>query len=72
VIVAVPPDTPVSIPELLPIVATAVLLLVQVPPVNASVSVEVVPGQTTNVPAIAPGSGFTVNGVVTIQVVPSE
>lgn len=62
--VGLPEATPVTIPEV-PTVANAVLLLLQVPPLVASVSVVVDPAQTMAVPPMAAGSGFT----VTIEVV---
>ena len=48
-------------PDEVPTVAFA-LLLVQVPP-PASLNVVVNPGQTFSVPVIAEGKGFTVTGV---------
>ena len=65
-----PAATPETMPELVPIVATLVLLLVQVPPpVFERVVVE--PAQTVAVPVIADGNGFTVTTVVVIQPVDS-
>ena len=63
----VPAETPttspvVPVPE--PIVATAVLLLVHVPPVVASLSEVVVVAQRLAVPDIAAGKGFTVTVTV--------
>ena len=64
--VDVPDVAPETIPELVPIVATLVLLLIHVPPpVLERVVVE--PAQTVVVPAIAVGNGFTVTTVVVIQ-----
>ena len=63
VIVDVPPDLPKTIPVPAPIVATDVLLLLQVPP-PASLNAVVKPAQTTVVPVIAEGFGFTVTTVV--------
>ena len=64
--VDVPDVTPETIPELVPMVATLVLLLSHVPPpVLESVVVE--PAQTVAVPAIADGNGLTVTTVVVIQ-----
>ena len=60
VIVAVPPDPPVTMP-VEPTVALPVLL--HVPPLVASVSAVVSPTHTFIVPVIAAGSGFTVTGV---------
>ena len=68
--VEVPDVTPEAIPELVPMVATLVLLLSHVPPpVLESVVVE--PAQTVAVPVIADGNGFTVTTVVVIQLVDS-
>ena len=65
----VPVLTPVNIPVAEPTVAIAVLPLVHAPPVEASYSGAVVPGQTEKVPVMVDGSGFTytvfvVNGVL--------
>lgn len=57
--IAVPPDTPVTMPDVGPTAAMAVLLLSQVPP-PASDSVVVKPAHTTAVPVMADGSEFTV------------
>ena len=57
-IVAVPAEAPVTTPAA-DIVATGVLLLLQVP-LPSSLSVVVAPLHTVNVPAIADGIGFTV------------
>ena len=65
--VGVPAATPVTIPELVPIVASAMLLLVQVPPVVASVNVIDEPTQTAVEPAIDAGIGLTVNGHNDVQ-----
>src|ERR1700677_3805772 len=58
----IPPagDTPPNMPEIGPIVAKAVFPLVQVPPVIASTSVIVPPGQASEAPAINGGVGSTV------------
>jgi hypothetical protein len=53
VIVQEPGATPVVIPVVKSIVATAVLLLVHVPPTVASVKATVTPVQTPNAPDIA-------------------
>ena len=58
--VAVPADTPVTIPELMPIVAIVVAVLVQVPPPTASVSGVVAPIHTVIIPVMAAGTGLTV------------
>ena len=55
--------TPVTVP-VLPIVAMAVLLLLQLPPVVASVRVIVVPADTVSVPPIVAGIGLTVTTAV--------
>ena len=68
--VDVPDVAPETIPELVPIVATLVLLLTHVPPpVLESVVIE--PSQIVAVPVIADGNGFTVTTVVVIQPVDS-
>ena len=46
----VPALTPVTIPLVLPTVATAVLLLIQVPPVGVPVRFDVPPTQVVNAP----------------------
>jgi len=60
VITVVPGDIPVTTPEVMPTVATAVLLLVHDTPGEASVTFMVEPTHTIDGPIIAPGSGFTV------------
>ena len=68
VIVADPADIPVTIPVPDPTVATDVLLLVHIPPPEASVKADVDPMQYTDVvPPIGAGKAFTVNIVVAIQ-----
>ena len=65
---------PLAIPATTPVVFTvpsAVLLLLQVPPVVASVSVVVDPAHTLLVPAIAAGVALTVTGVLIKQPVGS-
>ena len=52
----VPPETPKTTPEV-PIVATPVLLLLQVPPVVASDSEVVAPTQMAGLPVITAGLG---------------
>jgi hypothetical protein len=54
-------------PVVRPIVAMAVLLLLQVPPVTRSPSVTDWPGQTLPGPKIDGGAGFTVTVVITLQ-----
>ena len=46
-----------------------VALLVQVPPLVASLKVVVKPAQTVAVPVMADGNGFTVTTIVAIQLV---
>jgi hypothetical protein len=69
--VALPAVTPVKTPDVRPIVAIAVLLLVHEPPVVADDKVEVKPSHTTAVPVITAGSGFTVAGAKALQPVAS-
>jgi len=71
VINEVPENTPVTIPELAPIVATVVVPLVHVPPVVPSVSVIVEPAQNEDEVEIAVGKALTVTIVVVEQPVPS-
>ena len=66
VIVDVPAVTPVTIPDVEPIIALAFELL-QVPPLVASARVVVRPAQTLVVPVIAAGNGLTSILVVEIQ-----
>ena len=68
--VAVPPDTPVTIPVPKLMAATAVLLLLHVPP-PASLKAVVDPAQRIAVPVIADGVRLTVTTVVVRQPVPS-
>ena len=70
--VDVPADTPITRPVDEPIVATGVMLLLQVPPVVASLSKVVAPTHTLAVPVIAGGPEVTVTVVVDIQLPPSE
>lgn len=65
--VAVPAATPVMSPEVRPAVATPVLLLVQLPPLIASLSVMVVATHSADAPIIAVGEGLTVTVVVVTQ-----
>ena len=51
--------------------ATAVALLLHVPPAVASISVVVAVPQMEFVPPMAAGTGFTVSTVVDLQPVPS-
>ena len=57
---AVPAVMPDTIPVPAPIVATAVLLLLQVPPVLVVLRVVVCPTHALVLPVMAAGSGFTV------------
>ena len=66
VIVTVPVMTPASKPVAEPMVAMVVLLLLQAPPVDASLSVVVLPVHTRAVPVIVPGNAFTVT-VATVK-----
>ena len=69
IVAVVAHDIPVTIPEELT-VATAVLLLLQVPPGVASVSAVVEPTQRVSVPAIGAGLLFAVMVSVAKQPVP--
>jgi hypothetical protein len=60
----VPDATPVTIPFDDPIVATAVEVDVQVPPVTVFVNVVVAPAHAVKVPPIADGVWFTVNIII--------
>jgi hypothetical protein len=64
--VAVPNETPVSTPDTEPMVATAVLLLLHLPPETELPNVEEPPIQTDVSPVIAVGRGVTVTKVETI------
>jgi hypothetical protein len=67
VIMAVPETTPVTIPLLVPTVATDVVPLVQFPLVVPSVKVIVVPEQKAAAPDIAVGKPFTVMTFVALH-----
>jgi hypothetical protein len=69
--VVVPPDTPLTMPLDAPTVATAVALLVQVPPPVASLRAVVDPGQTVVVPVMEGTEAFTVTAFIAIQPVGS-
>ena len=69
--VEVPVDMPFTTPVAEPIVATAVLLLLHILAGVASLSVVEVAPQMVVVPVITAGNGFTVTGVVAVQLVPS-
>ena len=68
-IISEPAETPVTMPEEEPTVATAVLLLLHTPPVTLSDKVMVEPIHTPERPVIVPafGDGFTVRVLVAIQ-----
>lgn len=68
--VDVPVFMPVTIPVVLPMPATTVLLLIQVPPGTGLLNVVVIPTQMVAVPVIAPGMGLTVAIFVTLQPAP--
>ena len=70
VIVAVPAETPVAIPEPDPIVAMLVALLLHVPPLIGLLSVVLPPMHIWVVPVIAGDGGVTVITPVTAQPVP--
>jgi hypothetical protein len=65
VINVVPVVTPVTTPDELPMVATAVVVLTQIPPDGLEVSVMDAVTQTAEGPVIAVGRGFTVTCFVT-------
>ena len=67
VIVAVPPLTPLTIPDDVPTVATAVLLLLHVPPIALLLNVVVDDWHTVIVPVIDPASGVTLTGLVAAE-----
>ncbi len=62
--VTVPALTPVTVPDALPTVAFAVLLLLHVPPLVAFAKVVVLPVHVTAVPVITAGIAFTVTSRV--------
>lgn len=64
--VDVPDINPLTTPSV-PMVATLVLLLLQLPPPGAHVNVVVAPSHTNSVPPIALGLAFTVTTPVTLQ-----
>ena len=64
--VAVPLESPVTIP-VGSTVPTAVLLLLQAPPATDSVKADVRPTHTVWVPVIAAGTAFTVTAVILLQ-----
>jgi hypothetical protein len=64
VIIGLPGNNPVTTPVVPPTVASDELLLLQLPPGTASVSVVVVPIQITGEPDIGAGLALTVTVVV--------
>ena len=62
-----PTDPPVTIPVLLPMVATAVGVLLHVPLPGVSLSVVVKPAHTVIEPVMVPGNELTVSTLVVIQ-----
>jgi hypothetical protein len=72
VITAVPDEAPVTTPPDGPTVATIGLPLVHEPPDTESARVIAAPAQTTIGPEMPEGNGFTVSGLVAMQVEPSE
>lgn len=66
----VPPDTPATMPVVTPMVATAVLLVVHVPP-PVLLSVTGDPMHIVVLPVIADGSGLTVTVVTAVHPVSS-
>ena len=65
--IEVPAATPVSVPALSAMVATAALLVPQVPPADASDKPITWPVQTSAGPEIGAGNGFTVTVAVRRQ-----
>jgi hypothetical protein len=63
----VPPATPVTMPVDAPIVATDVLLLLQVPPVTVLPNVMAAPGQAVVAPVMAGGNALTVTITVAME-----
>jgi 1,4-dihydroxy-2-naphthoate octaprenyltransferase len=59
-IAVVPADTPVTTPVIIPTMATAVLLLLQSPPIVVVLRVIVAPSHTVDSPESAAGDRFTV------------
>ena len=68
----VPALTPFTVPDTEPTPATAVLLLVQLPPYVAELKVVDDPVQTVDDPVIAAGDRLTVMVVVAWQPAPNE
>ena len=63
----VPRATPVTIPVVLPMVAVAVVLLIQVPPATPSVNVIFANTHTADGPVIGVGIVYTATVVLTLQ-----
>lgn len=63
----VPSATPLTIPEVLPMVAMVVVVLIQVPPATASLRVIVAPTHTALGPVMAAGIVYTATVVLTLQ-----
>jgi hypothetical protein len=72
VMVVVPAATLLTTPEPSPIVATAGVLLIQVPLATACVSVVLPPTHTELAPPIGAGAGVTVTTLVEVQPAVSE
>ena len=68
--ITVPADTPVTVPDVEPTVATEVLPLVQWPPPVASPKDSEEATQTGNSPDMEAGNGLTVIVVVAVHPVP--
>jgi hypothetical protein len=69
--VDVPAEMPVVIPDIEPMLATAVLLLLQLPPALASDNAVAWPMHTPVAPVITDGSGLTVTIEVAVHPVDS-
>ena len=65
--VEVPADTPDTVPVDEPTVATAVVLLYQLPPDELLLSVVAVPMHTFRPPVMLAGSGFTITVLVAVE-----
>jgi hypothetical protein len=63
----VPSAAPVTTPVVLPIVAVVMVVLIQVPPATASLSVIVAPTHTALGPVMAAGIVYTATVVLTLQ-----
>lgn len=71
-IMVVPAAIPATMPVSEPIVAVAVVLLLQVPAPLASLRADVLPVQTVVVPVIGDGTGTTFTVVVALHKPPNE